>query len=164
VYYKDGPIALRYPRGSAIGVELKDGFETLSIGKGEVVKKGDNIALLAVGNMVQYSLEAAGLLKEDGISAEVINMRFIKPLDQVLLKKVADKFDKIVTLEENSLDGGFGSAVLEYLNSKNINVDLLRIGIPDKFIDHGTQAELHNMIEIDPNGIHKKVLEFYNSK
>ena len=70
---------------------------------------------------------------------------------------------KIVTLEENSLDGGFGSAVLEYLNSKNFDVDILRVGIPDKFIDHGTQSELHNLIEIDPKGIHKKVVKFYNS-
>lgn len=163
VYYKDGPIALRYPRGSAIGVKLKDGFDAVPIGRGEVVKKGDDIALLAVGNMVQYSLEAAGLLDKVGVSAEVINMRFIKPLDNKLLKNITGRFDKIVTLEENSLDGGFGSSVLEYLNSKNIDVDILRIGIPDKFIDHGTQAELHNLIQIDPKGIHKKVVEFYNS-
>jgi 1-deoxy-D-xylulose-5-phosphate synthase len=162
VYYKDGPIALRYPRGSAIGVELKDGFETVPIGKGEIVKRGEDVALLAVGNMVQYSLEASGMMEKDNISAEVINMRFIKPLDHELLLTVGNKFKKIVTLEENSLDGGFGSAVLEFFNSKNIDIEILRIGIPDEFVDHGTQKELHKLIEIDPESIYKRTVEFYN--
>ncbi len=162
VYYKDGPIALRYPRGSALGVELKSGFDKISIGKGEVVREGEDIALLAVGNMVKYSMDAAEMMEKEGISAEVVNMRFIKPLDSELLKNVASRFKRVVTLEENSLDGGFGSAVLEFFNDNNLNVDVLRIGIPDKFIDHGTQKELHNLIEIDPESIYRKTVEFYN--
>ena len=162
VYYKDGPVALRYPRGSALGVELKEGFEKLPIGKGETVRNGTDIAILAVGNMVEYSLAAAAMMENDGISAEVINMRFIKPLDTGLLENAAARFNKIVTVEENALEGGFGSAVLEFLNDSNLKVDVLRIGIPDKFIDHGTQKELHNLIEIDPESIHRRTVEFYN--
>ncbi|MBZ0178965.1 MAG: 1-deoxy-D-xylulose-5-phosphate synthase [Melioribacteraceae bacterium] len=160
VQYKQGPIALRYPRGSALGVEISDHFTELEIGKAEILKEGEDIALLAVGSMVEYSNEAAEKLDIEGIHCEVINMRFIKPLDEQMLDYVASKFDKIVTLEENTLHGGFGSGVLEYFSDKGIHKNILRIGIPDKFIDHGTQAELHKMIKIDPNGIVDKVKVF----
>lgn len=161
VEYKNGPIALRYPRGSALGVELSEGFERLDIGKSEVIKEGDDIAILAVGVMVDYASKAARKLEQEGINAKVVNMRFVKPLDYKLLDEVAEKFTKIVTAEENALAGGFGSGVLEYLSEMNYKNDVLRIGLPDKFIDHGTQAELHHLLEIDPDGIFKKVKEFY---
>jgi 1-deoxy-D-xylulose-5-phosphate synthase len=112
VNYKEGPVALRYPRGSALGVELKDGFDMIEIGKAEKLREGDDVALLAVGSMVEYALKAAEKLAADGIVCEVINMRFIKPLDGAMLNYVAGKHPKIVTLEENTLIGGFGSAVL----------------------------------------------------
>lgn len=160
VNHKQGPIALRYPRGSALGVEIKDHFTELEIGKAEIIKEGEDIALLAVGSMVEYSKEAAEKLDIEGIHCEVINMRFIKPLDEQMLDYAASKFDKIVTLEENTLQGGFGSGVLEYYSDKGIHKNILRIGIPDKFIDHGTQAELHKIIKIDPIGIVEKVKVF----
>lgn len=160
VQYKQGPIAVRYPRGSALGVEMKEGFTELEIGKAEILKEGEDIALLAVGSMVDYSKEAAEKLDLEGINCEVINMRFIKPLDELMLDYVASKFDRIVTLEENTLKGGFGSGVLEYYSDKGVHKNLLRIGIPDKFIDHGTQAELHKLIKIDPDGIVEKVKIF----
>jgi 1-deoxy-D-xylulose-5-phosphate synthase len=160
VEYKDGPIALRYPRGSALGVELKDGFRKLEIGKAETLTEGDDVALLAIGSMVPYSLKAKDILNTQGISCEVVNMRFAKPLDTELLDKVASKFHKIVTLEENNLPGGFGGAVAEYFASKNYKNDLHFIGLPDKFIDHGTQEELHHLLGIDPEGIVNQVKEF----
>lgn len=160
VHKIEGPSAIRYPRGAALGVELKEGFEELEVGKAERLTEGEDVAILAVGKMVDYSLNAADLLEEEGISAEVINMRFIKPLDTVMLDDIASRFDKIVTVEENSIVGGFGSGVIEYLNEKNYKNDLVRIGIPDKFIDHGTQSELHDLIGIDANGIFKKVKVF----
>lgn len=160
VEYKNGPIAIRYPRGSALGVELKEGFTLIEIGKAEKLIEGDDIAILALGSMVDYSLKAQKLLKEQGINSEIINMRFAKPLDNEMLDYVANKFQKIVTLEENNLPGGFGSAVAEYFMSKNYKNDIKMIGLPDKFVDHGTQEELHHLLGIDPAGIAESVKEF----
>jgi 1-deoxy-D-xylulose-5-phosphate synthase len=164
INYHDGPIALRYPRGSALGVEVNDSFTSLEIGKAEKILSGESVALLAIGNMVEYSKLAAEKLFADGIHCELINMRFIKPLDKNMLDFVASRFDKIVTLEESSLVGGFGSGILEYLNERNYKGEVLRIGLPDNFIDHGTQAELHKILGIDPDGIVIKVKEFLQSK
>jgi 1-deoxy-D-xylulose-5-phosphate synthase len=160
VYDIDGPVAIRYPRGAALGVELEKGFKSIPVGKAETLEKGEDVALLAIGKMVEYSLEASQKLKEEGINAEVVNMRFIKPIDTSLLDDIAQRFDKVVTLEENSIVGGFGSAVLEYFSEKNYKNDLIRIGIPDQFIDHGTQTELHKLIGIDADGIFEKVKVF----
>ena len=164
VEHCNGPVAMRYPRGSALGVPIKDGFEKVEIGKGETIIHGDAVALLALGSMVDYSLKAAELLRQEGINAEVINMRFAKPIDVEKLDEVAAKFGKIVTLEENNLPGGFGSAIVEYFNDKNYKNDILRIGLPDDFVDHGTQAELHHILGIDPDGIKDKVKVFCEIK
>jgi 1-deoxy-D-xylulose-5-phosphate synthase len=161
--YKDGPIALRYPRGSALGVEVKAGFKSIELGKGEKLIEGNHLALLALGSMVDYSLKAAKLLKVQGINCEVVNMRFAKPLDTKLLDEIALRFNKIITIEENALPGGFGSAVVEYFIDNNYKNDILRIGLPDKFIDHGTQEELHHLLGIDPNGIVERVKQFYQT-
>jgi 1-deoxy-D-xylulose-5-phosphate synthase len=164
VMYKKGPIALRYPRGSALGVPVKEGFETIEIGKSETLERGSDVALLALGSMVEYAKKASKLLNENSISCEVINMRFAKPIDSLCLDDVAKRFNKIVTLEENSLPGGFGSAVIEYFADKNYKNDVLRIGLPDNFIDHGTQEELHQILGIDPAGIADKVRSFCKSE
>jgi 1-deoxy-D-xylulose-5-phosphate synthase len=163
INYKKGPIALRYPRGSALGVPLKEGFESIPIGKAEVISDGDDVALLAIGSMVNYSTKAAKLLSDENISAKVVNMRFVKPLDTDLLDEIASKYEKIVTLEENSLIGGFGSGILEYFSGKNYKNEILRIGLPDKFVDHGTQEELHHLLGIDPQGIKEKVISFIHT-
>ena len=159
----DGPVAVRYPRGSALGVKLEPGFSKIEIGKAEVISHGEDIAILAVGSMVNYAEKASAILAESGIKCELINMRFIKPLDTKLLDDVASRFEKVVTLEENNLSGGFGSAILEYYSDQKYKNDILRIGIPDKFIDHGTQSELHKQIEIDPAGIVSKITSFLKS-
>ena len=162
--YKDGPIALRYPRGEAVGVPLKEEFNEIPVGKGEILKKGEDVALLAVGKMVSYSNKASEILAAEGIDAEIINMRFIKPLDTELLDYVASKFNKIITLEENTVVGGFGSGVLEYFASKNYKNDVLQIGLPDEFVEQGSQAELHALLGIDPDGIAEKVKAFVNQQ
>ena len=164
VNHCDGPVAVRYPRGSALGVKLEPGFSKIEIGTGEVLSHGEDIAILAVGSMVDYATKASSILNENGIRCELVNMRFIKPLDTKLLDEIATKFEKVVTIEENNLPGGFGSAVLEYFNDKNYKNDVLRIGIPDKFIDHGTQPELHKQIEIDPDGIVSRITSFFKSE
>jgi len=162
--YKEGPVALRYPRGSAIGVKLSESFEKIPTGKGELLTMGNDAAFLAVGSMVQFALKAADELAKEGIHIEVINMRFIKPLDEQLLDEVVQGDKKIITLEENSIVGGFGSGVTEYLSQKNFKNDILRIGLPDEFVEHGTQAELYKLLGIDVAGIIKKTKLFLDNK
>lgn len=160
VNYKKGPIAVRYPRGSALGVPMKDEFEEFPIGVAETLKKGKDVAILAVGSMVSYAMEAGEKLLSWGIDAEIVNMRFIKPLDTAVLDDIGARFTKVVTVEENSIVGGFGSGVLEYFADKKIKADVLRMGLPDRFIDHGTQAELHHLLGIDAEGIANNTRNF----
>ncbi|MCX7797251.1 MAG: 1-deoxy-D-xylulose-5-phosphate synthase [Melioribacter sp.] len=162
INYKDGPIAIRYPRGNALGVTISDKFEYIPIGKSELIQAGSDIAILALGSMVDYAKKATQILLDNGIHPEIINARFIKPLDNEMLKNIAERFEKIVTLEENTLIGGFGSAVVEYFSDNNYKNDILRIGLPDKFVEHGTQQQLHNLLGIDPQGIAYKILKFIN--
>jgi 1-deoxy-D-xylulose-5-phosphate synthase len=164
VNYKNGPIALRYPRGSALGVKLKKGFDLIEIGKSEQIKEGKDVALLAIGAMVDYSIKASELLEAEGINCEIINMRFAKPIDTAKLDEIIKKHSKIVTLEESSLIGGFGSAVLEYFAEMNYKNEVLRIGLPDSFVEHGSQEELHHILGIDPEGITNRVKLFYENK
>jgi len=164
VEHCDGPVAVRYPRGSALGVPIKDEFEKIEIGKSEKLTNGDDVALLALGVMVDYSMKAAAKLEEEGVKCEVINMRFVKPLENERLDDIANRHTKIVTLEENNLPGGFGSGVIEYFTDKNYKNDILRIGLPDDFVDHGTQQELHQQLGIDPDGIVSKVKVFCGDK
>ncbi len=149
-----GPVALRYPRGNATGLQLREGFASVPIGKAVTVREGDDIAILAVGNMVANSLKAAELLQNAGVHAAVINMRFIKPLDTALLDDLATRYRVLLTVEDNSVIGGFGSAVSEYIGGLNQQGPVLHIhGIPDRFIDQGTQEELHRDLNLDPLGI-----------
>ncbi|GAB1348857.1 1-deoxy-D-xylulose-5-phosphate synthase [Ignavibacteriales bacterium] len=155
-----GPVAIRYPRGNALGVPLSDGFVEYEVGKAEVMEEGSDVAILAVGSMVDYAVKALPKLAASGISAKLVNMRFIKPFDENLLDELSVTHKKIVTLEENTIVGGFGSSIAEYFIDKRYKNDILRIGLPDKFIDHGTQAELHHLLEIDPEGIVKRITDF----
>ncbi len=156
--YRKGPIALRYPRGNAIGVPVKDTFEKIEIGKAEIVRRGEDVAILAVGNMVMHSLKAADILHQNGILAEVVNARFVKPLDEKMFRYIASRYSHVVTVEDNTIMGGFGSAVAEFFAQNGLNkVKLHMHGIPDKFIDHGKPNELHELIGIDPEGIARVV-------
>jgi 1-deoxy-D-xylulose-5-phosphate synthase len=162
VEYKEGPIAIRYPRGNGIGVPMKPGFDKLEIGKGEIIRHGKDVAILAIGNMVHYSMKAADLLANDGINAEVVNMRFVKPIDGDLIEQICGRFKYIITVEDHVIDGGFGSAVLEYMAGKNLleHVQVKVHGVPDRFIQHGTPAELFRMLNLDAPGIAGTVKEF----
>ncbi len=157
--YKKGPIALRYPRGNALGVEIGE-FTKLEIGKGEVVKEGSELAILAVGNMVNNSLIASEILARKNLSIEVVNMRFIKPLDTDLLSMIFNKFPKIITVEDNSIIGGFGSGVCEFAEQYGFKNDILIHGLPDKFIEHGKPEELHAELRLDPEGLALVAEEF----
>ncbi len=171
--HQDGPVAIRYPRGAALGVSLDDQLEILPVGKGEVLfgafdKKWD-AALIAIGSMVYPALDAAALMKKKGITVGVINARFAKPLDRELLMKVAKRCKKIVTLEEHALKGGFGESVLAVLqegkNDGTIPVfDLRSLGLPDRFIEHGPQNLLRENLGLDSQNISNFVSLFVIGK
>jgi 1-deoxy-D-xylulose-5-phosphate synthase len=163
VMHAGGPVAVRYPRGSGVGVPLKPGFELLPIGKGVTERTGRDLAVLAIGDMVVPSLAAAEALAGKGIEVEVVNMRFVKPLDETMIRSVAARFRKILTVEHNTVVGGFGSAVSEALTAANVHgVELRHHGIPDRFVDHGSPAELAAEVGLDPAGISRVIVEFLN--
>ncbi len=142
VSHTEGPIALRYPRGSGIGVPLmEDGWEPLPIGKGEILRTGDDLLLVGYGSMVATALQVAEILGEHGIAATVINARFVKPLDTELIAPLAQRIGKVATIEEGCLMGGFGSAVLEGLQEHQVLVPVKRFGVPDALVDHAKPAE-----------------------
>ena len=165
VRYEGGPIAFRYPRGRGIGVKLDHELEEIPIGKGEVLREGKDATILAIGSTVYPSLHAADILKKKGIDVAVINARFVKPLDEEMIVEWTSRTGYLVTVEENALQGGFGSAVLEMLSDKGyLSIRVKRLGIPDKFITHGSQAELRMDIGIHPEGIAKAVEELLEKK
>ncbi|MDV2994186.1 MAG: 1-deoxy-D-xylulose-5-phosphate synthase [Chroococcidiopsis sp. SAG 2025] len=142
VNYTDGPIAMRYPRGNGYGVPLmEEGWESLPIGKGEILRHGDDLLLIGFGAMVHPAMQVAEILREHGIEATVINARFAKPLDTELILPLAQQIGRVVTLEEGCLMGGFGSAVAEALLDANVVVPVKRIGIPDTLVDHAEPNE-----------------------
>jgi 1-deoxy-D-xylulose-5-phosphate synthase len=146
----NGPIAVRYPRGTGEGVKMENQDLPIPIGKGEVLKKGDDVLILAIGRSVIEALAAHSTLTEQGISATVVNCRFVKPLDADLIGALAKEIPRIVTVEENVRHGGFGSAILECLSDKGITGFLLEcIGIPDTFVEHGPQKILRSKYGID---------------
>jgi 1-deoxy-D-xylulose-5-phosphate synthase len=164
IEYKQGPIALRYPRGNALGLPLRNGFRKLDIGKAETLHKGKDVALLAIGNMVSNTMKAAQLLYEEGIEAEVVNMRFVKPLDEELLKSLAQRINTFITVEDNVIYGGFGAGVLEALSRLDISHVSVKVhGLPDKFIEHGSPVELYRMVKLDGAGIAEVAKEYLNT-
>jgi 1-deoxy-D-xylulose-5-phosphate synthase len=152
-----GPVAFRYPRSRGVGVKRSEPLETIEIGKGEVLREGRDVLIVAIGSTVYPSIGAAQGLKEIGIDAAIINSRFLKPLDGDLLCHWAKKTGRVLTVEENVLMGGFGSAVLELFQEKNLlSIPVKRLGIPDCFIEHGPQSLLREKYGIDENGIFRE--------
>jgi 1-deoxy-D-xylulose-5-phosphate synthase len=163
--YSDIPVAVRYPRGSGYGVKMDELPQIMEIGKGELLEQGEDLVVVAVGTMVYPSLEAARLLLQKGIRSSVINARFVKPLDRDLILGEAMRTGNILCVEENSLQGGFGSAVLELLEKEGIKgIRVKRLGIPDRFIEHGSQAQLRKDLGLDAVGIAKAVQIFLSGK
>jgi 1-deoxy-D-xylulose-5-phosphate synthase len=154
-----GATGIRYPRGGSYGVEMDTEFQKLPIGKGEVLREGSDIAIVAYGSEVYPALEAAEILQERGMSATVVNARFVKPLDEDLLLEIARNHRRIVTVEEAALPGGFGSAVLELYESKGVleNLEMLRIGVADHFVTHGAQSLMREKEGLDPDSIVRQI-------
>lgn len=155
------PMAMRYPRGAGYGVEMDSELKTLEIGKGEELLDGKDLTIIAIGATVYPALEAAEYLRRNGIDVGVVNARFVKPLDADLILSVARRTGRIITVEENALQGGFGSAVLELLYDNNLqNVKVKRLGIPDHYIEQGSQAQLRKDVGIDAEGIAAAAADF----
>lgn len=160
----DGPIMIRYPRGSGLGVSLDQSLSLLPIGAGEILREGERAAILAVGTMVSPSLDAAEKLAGEGVSLTVMNARFVKPLDRERILDLAGRVGVIVTVEENVLEGGFGTAVLELLEEEGLDeVRVMRLGFPDHYIEQGEQSELRSMYGLDADGITRRIREFLKS-
>jgi 1-deoxy-D-xylulose-5-phosphate synthase len=157
--YEDAAWAIRYPRGKATGMELRKGFKEMELGKGECLREGDDVAILSFSPIGKYVIEAADSLEKEGINVGHYNMRFAKPLDTDLIDQVCQTYERIITLEDGTILGGFGSAVAEYLADKPYHIPVTIMGIPDRILEHGTQRELHDEIGIGPDGIVEKVKE-----
>ncbi len=160
----NGPSAIRYPRGKVQPSAISHQPSAFDIGKGEILKEGSDMALIAIGNAVYPALATAERLEKEGIKASVINARFIKPLDKELILTMASKTKRIITVEENMIAGGFGSAVLEYLNSMDIpDIKIKILGIPDDFVEQGSQAILRKKYGIDEEGIYQTCKAFLSA-
>lgn len=148
------PASVRYPRGNGWRGPLDEELKELPLGKAEILEQGRDLMILAIGSCAQAALKAHGLLAEKGIQAAVVNARFVKPLDEELICSLASETGKVLTVEENALQGGFGSAVLELLGEKGLKeVEVRRLGIPDVFVEHGSQEELRHKYGLDAEGI-----------
>jgi 1-deoxy-D-xylulose-5-phosphate synthase len=156
------PMAVRYPRSAGLGVKIDPELHLIPIGKGELIRKGGDVAIFALGSMVAPALEAAQELASGGIEATVVNARFAKPLDSELMIDLASHIKHIVTVEENTLNGGFGSSVAGLLQKSGVSpIQLKNIGLPDEFIDHGSQAILRSTYGLDATGIARQVLALF---
>ncbi len=158
------PMAVRYPRSAGLGVKMEAELHPLPVGKGEIVKDGGDVAILAIGAMVAPALEAAQELLSNGIEATVVNARFAKPLDTELITDLTGRIKRIVTVEENTVSGGFGNSVVDLLQKSGMSgIQVKNIGLPDKFIEQGTQAILLSKYGLDTQGIVRQVLSLFPS-
>jgi 1-deoxy-D-xylulose-5-phosphate synthase len=155
-----GPFSIRYPRGQGVMPEWRTPMREIPIGQGRIVKEGEEIAILTIGHIGNYAVEATKTLAKEGLNPAHYDMRFVKPLDESLLHEVFSKFKKVITVEDGCLMGGFGSSVLEWMVDHGYQAQVKRLGIPDTIIEHGEQIELHRECGFDPEGIAKTVREF----
>lgn len=149
----NGPYSIRYPRGSGVMPEWKTPFREIPAGQGRIVKEGEEVAILSIGHVGNYAVEACKTLSKEGLNPAHYDMRFVKPLDEDLLQEIFGKFKKVITIEDGCVMGGFGSAVLEWMSDNGFQAQVKRLGIPDEVVEHGEQMELHRQCEFDPAGI-----------
>jgi len=155
--YEKAAWAIRYPRGRATGMECRDGFKMMEIGKGECLREGEDIAILSFGPFGNYVMEATNDLAREDINVGHFNMRFAKPLDTDLIDEICRTYEHIITIEDGTKLGGFGSAIAEYLADKPYHIPVTIMGVPDRIVEHGTQKELHQEVGLDPESIANQV-------
>lgn len=153
-----GTFVIRYPRGGCVNLDWQNPMEEIVIGKGRCLREGDNIAILSIGHIGNAALEAAAIAEAKGINVAVYDMRFLKPLDEDLVRQVASKYTDIITIENGALKGGLGSAVAEFVVDNNLKVNLHRMGIPDYFVAHGSLKELHKECGIDTDAVVETIM------
>lgn len=151
------PFVIRYPRGRGDGVSLLGAFEEIPIGRGQLLRDGDDVAVISFGTIGNFVTKAIEQAEKDSISVAHIDLRYVKPLDHELLHMVGGKFSRIITLEDGAVRGGMGSAVLEFFAEHGYNTHIEMMGIPDSFIEHGTAGELYHLCEIDSDAIYSKI-------
>ena len=156
--YDDAAWAIRYPRGASTGMKVRDHFETIPVGKGQMISEGEHVAVLSFGPIGKYVIEVYEELNTEGLNVGHYDMRFAKPLDTDLLDQIIEKYEQVITLEDASVIGGFGSAVAEYFASQDKAPKLHMMGLPDRIIEHGTQRELHDEVGIGPKALKEKIL------
>lgn len=162
---EQGPFAIRYPRGLATGMDVRSGFEQLEIGKGRKIADGSDLAFVTYGAIGQYVYEARENLESMGVKAAHYDLRFCKPLDDELLTEVFRSYDHIITVEDGVIDGGAGSAVVEWASDNGLaGPDVLRLGLPNHFVEHGTQRQLHDEVGIGPEGLAKHAMAHLGQK
>ena len=161
LYDLEVPVAIRYPRGNGTGITLQKNFSSLPIGKAQIVRGGSDLTILSIGTMTSKALEVAESLSGDGINATVVNMRFLKPLDTDLIEELAARSTHFVALEENSIIGGLSSAVIDHLNAKRLYRPVLKIGLPDAFVTHGSMTDLYREIGFDTPTMTENIKAFY---
>ncbi len=154
-----GPFSIRYPRGNGPIVDWEREFQEIPVGKGRKISDGNDFAVLSIGHPGNFVVEAASILNKEGITFSHYDMRFVTPIDEEILDEVASKFDTIVTVEDGVIEGGFGSAVTEYFARSGKSISIIRLGVPDRFIEHGSQEELHRECGFDAEGICRTVRE-----
>lgn len=154
---EEGPYSIRYPRGTGVMPEWKTTLSKIPTGQGRIVKEGKDVAILTIGHIGNYAVEASEELAKEGLNPAHYDMRFVKPLDGELLREIFGKFKKVITVEDGCLMGGFGSAVIEWMTDHGYQAQVKRLGIPDEVIEHGTQLELHRECGFDPEGIAEAV-------
>ena len=150
-----GPWSIRYPRGNGSMSDWQKPFKAIEVGTGKILREGDDLAILSIGPLGIQASKAIDKLEAEGISVAHYDMRFVKPLDTNLLTQIGKRFKTIITIEDGALMGGFGSAVLEWLNDNGFDTRVIRLGIPDRFIEHGTPQELYRECGIDAEGIYE---------
>jgi 1-deoxy-D-xylulose-5-phosphate synthase len=155
---KEKAFSIRYPRGQGVMPQWQEPFEKIEIGKGHMVKEGSEIAILTIGHIGNYAIPVCERMEKKGISVAHYDMRFVKPLDEELLHRIFKKYTRIITVEDGCVQGGFGSAILEFMADNQYSANIKRLGIPDRIVEHGEQAELHKECNFDEDGIENAVL------
>ncbi|HMV07992.1 MAG TPA: 1-deoxy-D-xylulose-5-phosphate synthase [Cyclobacteriaceae bacterium] len=156
---KGQAFSIRYPRGQGVMPEWRTPFEEIEIGKGRKLRNGDEVAILTIGHIGNYAVEVCEKLEKQNVRVGHFDMRFVKPIDEKLLHEIFSKYSKVITVEDGCIEGGFGSAVLEFMADHNYTADVKRLGIPDAVIEHGEQIELQHEAGFDPEHIEKAVME-----
>jgi 1-deoxy-D-xylulose-5-phosphate synthase len=158
------PFVIRYPRGEGVMPEWKSEMKEITIGTGRKLKEGKEIAILTLGHPGNFAAAAIRNLKAEGITPAHYDMRFVKPIDEQMLHEVFSQYTKIITVEDGTVVGGFGSAVLEFMNAHGYKADVKMLGIPDRLVEHGTPKELHKECGYDADGIKQAIIEMMGTK